>query len=141
MGRVLATAASGLGVLALWAGAAAASPASGLWRTTENGGIVEVVDCGGGICGRVVTSERIKADPTIKDAYNKNPALRGRPIKGLALFEGMTGGPQVWKGKVYNPADGGTYSGTVKLVDAERLSLRGCIVFPLCKTQTWTRVR
>lgn len=125
----------------LAAGSAAASPASGRWRTAEDGGVVEVSDCGVSVCGRVVSSKRIVADPMIKDVYNKNPALRDRLIKGVALFEDMHGGPAVWKGRVYNPADGGTYSGTVTLIDAGTLKLRGCIIFPLCKTQTWTRLR
>ncbi|MGF1464462.1 MAG: DUF2147 domain-containing protein [Maricaulaceae bacterium] len=43
-------------------------------------------------------------------------------------------------GEVYNPADGGTYSGSVWLTDAGVLKLKGCIVWPACKTQAWTRV-
>ena len=122
------------------AGAAWASPASGTWRTPENAGVVEVADCGGGICGRLVTSERIAADPTLKDRNNRDPALRTRTLKGMALFEGMTGGPAEWKGKVYNPVDGKTYSGSVRLVSADTLKLTGCIIYPLCKTQTWKRI-
>lgn len=118
-----------------------ASPASGRWRTAENAGVVEVSDCGGGICGRLITSTRLEADPTLKDRNNKDPALRSRTLKGMALFEGMTGGPSLWKGKVYNPVDGKTYSGSVKLAGADTLKLTGCIVFPLCKTQTWTRIK
>ena len=132
----------GAGLMVLLAASSAlASAASGRWRTAENGGVVEVIDCGEAVCGRVVSSLQITADPEIKDAYNKNPALRGRLIKGVALFEDMRGGPTLWKGRVYNPADGGTYSGTVTLISADALRLRGCIVFPLCKTQTWTRIR
>ncbi|MBE7217070.1 MAG: DUF2147 domain-containing protein [Caulobacteraceae bacterium] len=122
------------------AGAASASPVAGRWRTLENEGVVDVYDCDGGVCGRVVTSRRILADPGLKDAYNKDRSLRSRPIKGLAIFQDMRGGPTVWKGRVYNPGDGGTYSGTLTLVDANTLKLRGCIVFPLCKTQVWTRM-
>ena len=121
--------------------ARAASPASGRWSTPENNGVVEVSECGAGVCGAVVTSDRIKADPGLKDAYNKTIALRTRPIQGLQIFHEMTGGPEIWKGRVYNPADGGTYSGSVRLVSADRMKLTGCIVWPLCKSETWTRLK
>ena len=44
-------------------------------------------------------------------------------------------------GTLYNPDDGGTYKGRLMPTDAGHLAVRGCIVWPLCKTQTWTRVR
>ena len=62
-------------------------------------------------------------------------------MKGLPLFEDLTGGPKVWRGKVYNPVDGGIYSGSVTLTSADTLKLTGCIIWPLCKTQVWNRVR
>lgn len=121
--------------------AEAASPAAGRWSAPENNGVIEVSECGAGVCGVVVTSDRIKADPDLKDAFNKDVSMRTRPIKGLQIFHEMTGGPQVWRGRVYNPADGGTYSGSVRLVRADRLKLTGCIIWPLCKSETWTRLK
>jgi uncharacterized protein (DUF2147 family) len=48
----------------------------------------------------------------------------------------------VWSsGQVYNAEDGKTYSGKITPLGANQLKLRGCVFFPLCKTQTWTRVR
>ena len=44
-------------------------------------------------------------------------------------------------GSVYNPADGRTYRGTITMTGDNSLRLRGCIVAPLCKTQTWTRIQ
>ena len=124
---------------------AAAAPGTdavvGRWRTPEDAAVVDVQACGGDLCGYIVTSNRLRIDPTQKDVRNKNPALRGRAIKGVALFDHMTAGPGDWKGKVYNPADGGLYAGTIRLVDADTLSLQGCIAWPLCKSQTWRRLR
>ena len=127
-----------------WAATAAAADAgsvAGRWRTPENSAVVEIAPCGSELCGAIVTSARLKADPTLKDQHNKDPALRDRPIKGLPLFEHMAGGPTLWTGKVYNPVDGGLYAGTVKVVDADTLRLQGCLVWPLCKAQTWRRAR
>lgn len=132
-------------VVAAWAmataGQAAASPASGRWLTPENDGVIEVADCGAGICGAVVTSERLKTQPDTKDALNKDASLRDRPIRGLEIIHEMIGGPEVWKGRVYNPADGGTYSGSLRLVSADRMKLTGCLVWPACKSETWTRLK
>ena len=37
--------------------------------------------------------------------------------------------------------DGKTYKAKVTPIDANTLKVRGCVFVPLCKTQTWTRVR
>ena len=62
-------------------------------------------------------------------------------MKGLMVIWGMSGGPAEWKGgHAYNPRDGRTYTGAMRLVDADTLSMSGCIVFPICASQTWKRV-
>ncbi|MDP1632609.1 MAG: DUF2147 domain-containing protein [Caulobacter sp.] len=121
--------------------ASAASPA-GMWQTPEDHGLVEVYDCGGKLCGRIVTSDKLKAQPDLKDAANKDPALRDRPLKSLVLMRNFDGGPVRWRdGAIYRPQDGGTYKGSMELVDPNTLKLTGCVVAPLCKTQVWKRVK
>jgi uncharacterized protein (DUF2147 family) len=121
--------------------AGAASPV-GLWRTGDNHGLVEVYACGGAICGRILSSDEIKGDPTLKDVNNREPALRNRPLKGLVFMTGFAGGPPRWSGgALYRPSNGGTYHGSIELTDANTLKLKGCIIAPLCASQTWTRVR
>jgi uncharacterized protein (DUF2147 family) len=120
----------------------AASPADGLWRTASKNGEVRLSDCGAALCGKLVGSDGITANPTLADTENKDPALRTRLLKDLPMLQGFTGGPTEWKGgTVYNPEDGGTYKGAIKLIDTDTLKLTGCIVFPLCKTQTWKRAK
>ena len=122
--------------------ALAASPAEGLWQTETNGGQVQIYECGPALCGKLVTSNGIKADPNMKDTKNKDASLRNRPLKDLVLLQGFTGGPSEWKGgSVYKADDGKIYKGSMKLVGANQLKLTGCIVAPLCKTQTWTRIK
>jgi len=131
--------------LMLTAGAAptlAAGEASpiGVWKTPDDNGQIEIFACGGKLCGRIVTSAQIRANPGLKDSANKDPALRNRPLKGLVLMTGFSGGPARWTGgAIYRPQDGGTYQGTIDLVDAGTLKLKGCVVAPLCQTQTWKR--
>jgi uncharacterized protein (DUF2147 family) len=119
-----------------------AQDVTGLWQTQTNGGQVEISHCGNSLCGKLVTSDHIKSDPTIKDEKNKDASLRGRPLKNMQMLYDFTGGPAKWTGgKVYNAADGGTYSGTITMTSASELKLKGCIVAPLCKTEKWTRIK
>ncbi len=121
--------------------AAAATPANGVWRTTEDGGQVEISDVDGAITGRLLTSARLAANPGQLDERNADPARRTRTLKGMELFAGMTGKAPLWRGRVYNPADGKTYSGSVTLVNATALKLTGCVAAVFCRSQTWTRLR
>ncbi|WAC61419.1 DUF2147 domain-containing protein [Brevundimonas sp. SL130] len=127
--------------------AALASPAlagdpTGLWQTPTNGGQVRIARCGQALCGTLVTSNTIRADANARDTENRDAAQRSRPLRNLPMLTGFTGGPTEWRnGSVYNPADGRTYRGTITLTGDNSLNLRGCVVAPLCKTQTWTRVQ
>ncbi|NIJ21797.1 uncharacterized protein (DUF2147 family) [Sphingomonas naasensis] len=126
---------------------AAAAPQStdsaiGRWRTETRGGIVEIQRCGASICGRLLTSDKIRTDPNLKDANNSNAALRGRPLRGLQILAGFTRSGDGWTGgKIYNAEDGKTYGADVTPAGPDTLKVRGCVFKPFCKTQTWTRVR
>ena len=123
-------------------GQAFAADVAGVWQTPTAGGQVEISHCGDHLCGKLLTSNNIKANPELKDVRNKDEAQRGRLLKGLPMLSGFKGGPTKWTdGKVYNPDDGGTYSGTIEMLSTDTLKLKGCIVVPLCTTQEWTRVK
>jgi len=94
----------------------------GKWRTPSKHGVVELGRCGESVCGRLVDSDGLKTNPDLRDANNK--------AKGNEWVEGQ----------IYNPEDGGTYKATITPSGANSLKLKGCIVWPLCKTQTWTRI-
>jgi uncharacterized protein (DUF2147 family) len=131
----------GAALFGLAGAASAAAGPEGLWNTPVHHGVVEVYDCGAAICARIVTSDNLKRDPTERDVKNKDPALRDRPLKGLTIMTDFKGGPTEWKdGHAYDPEDGGVYHGSMKLVDLDTMRLTGCIIFPLCQTQTWIRV-
>lgn len=121
----------------------AAEPESvlGTWRTPSRHGVVEIERCGTSICGRLVDSDNIRNNPELRDVNNKDQTKRGRRLKGLQILGSFAREQDKWTGgTVYNPEDGGTYRGTITPVDARTLKLKGCIVWPLCKTQTWTRI-
>jgi uncharacterized protein (DUF2147 family) len=119
-----------------------ADTAVGRWKTETKNGIVEIQRCGPSICGRLVTSDLLRQQPDLKDANNADAAQRARPLKGLMLISGFTADDGAWTGgQIYNPDDGRTYKAKVTPIDANQLKVRGCVFVPLCKTQTWTRVR
>lgn len=137
----------GLAALTL---AATATPVSaqeasivGRWRTTAENGVVEIQRCGTSYCGQLVDAAPLRRNPDQKDVRNHNQRLRDRPLQGLAVLRNFSGGPTVWNGgPLYDPNSGqNAGSGTLTLVNANRLSVRGCIAPLLCRTQTWTRVQ
>ena len=126
------------------AASAALSPdtALGRWQTETRHGIVEVERCGASICGKLIGSDGLRANPNLLDVNNKDVSLRGRRMMNLQFMNGFTRGDGGWTGGViYNGDDGGTYKATITPIDADHLKVRGCIMWPLCKSQTWTRVR
>jgi uncharacterized protein (DUF2147 family) len=131
-----------LATLALPARAMAAPSPIGRWQTAERGGVVEIFACGAALCGRIAGGPQLDAHPDQRDINNPDPALRSRLLKGLVFMTGFTGGPAEWKGgKIYRATNGKSYTGSVALVGADILKLTGCIVSPLCQTQTWRRIR
>ncbi len=124
------------------ASAAMASPASGVWHVPDKNSTIQVYDCGAAICGRVLDSDDLRANPDKRDAKNSDASLKTRRIKGLVIMTGLSGGPTEWAGgSVYDPTSGHTYHGSFTLVGADTAHLKGCIIGPLCRTDTWTRAR
>jgi uncharacterized protein (DUF2147 family) len=115
---------------------------SGLWKLPDNNVIVRIHACGPSVCGNLVSADKLKSNPQLKDKMNKDESQRARPVRGLPVLFGFTGGPAKWSdGKVYNPDDGRTYKSEMTLADADTLKLTGCVVKPLCKSTTLTRAR
>ena len=114
----------------------------GTWKTQTRNGTVNVAKCGSSICGTIITSDLLAQKPDQADVLNKDESLRGRKLKGLQIVQGGQWDGSAWTGgTVYNPDDGRTYSGKITPVDANHLKLRGCVFYPLCKTETWTRIQ
>lgn len=115
----------------------------GRWRTSAENGVVSIERCGATLCGRLVDATPLRANPDQRDVRNRNAELRTRPLKGLAVLRGFSGGPRVWTGgPLYDPDSGQTAStGTLTLTGDDTLAVRGCIARLLCRTQTWTRAR
>jgi uncharacterized protein (DUF2147 family) len=126
---------------AFWASPAVAQSADdafGTWRHPDNGSLIEIYKCGGGLCAKVAKV----ADAGRKDDKNPDPKLRSRPVVGVIIMNGAKKtGDKTWAGKLYNTQDGDTYNGTVTVVSKSTLKLEGCVLGGMiCQGPTWTRV-
>jgi uncharacterized protein (DUF2147 family) len=117
---------------------------AGRWATEGFGSIVEFRPCAsaaGEMCGRIVWLWAAAPGGRARlDQRNPDPSLKGRPLVGVEIVSGLRQtAPGVWTdGRLYNPDDGRTYAGTVRLRDGQ-LELRGCTISVVCKNQTWRR--
>ncbi len=119
----------------------AGTPADGLWRAESGGGVIELHACGDALCGRVSDSNDLKLNPLLKDNANPKAELRYRFIRGMDILHGFKGGPVQWtNGRIYNPGNGKTYTGSLTLLDPDHIKLSGCLIYPLCKSQVWRRI-
>lgn len=116
-------------------GTARAADMNGLWLTETGASRVRIEPCGTGICGTLAS-----APGTALDARNPDPALRTRSVVGVQVFEAPRAEGGSYAGTLYNPSDGKTYSGTMRLIGPNTLEVSGCVLGVFCKRQTWTRV-
>ena len=133
MGRAFAAAA----LLCVGGGSALAQDVNGLWLTERGLSRVRVARCGADLCGTIIGTAR-----EANDTRNPDLALRGRSLVGVQLLAGARREGETWTGRLYNPLDGRTYVGKMRLTGPDTLELAGCILGGLiCQAQTWTRLR
>jgi uncharacterized protein (DUF2147 family) len=126
-------AAFGLVMLALPASAQPADP-SGTWLTQSGDTRVRIAKCGAEYCGTIASSTYQK------DTNNADPKLRDRNIVGVQMIWGLKPDGDSLTGQLYNPQDGKTYTGKLKVTSPKTLQLSGCVFGGLiCKSQTWTK--
>ena len=112
----------------------------GFWHVPGSAFQIQITPCGAALCGILLNSNRIKADPNVRDEKNKNPALRGRLLRGITMLQGFTGGPTKWNGTVYLPGDGQFHKASLTVSDVDTISLTGC-QGPFCMTQVFKRLK
>jgi len=136
-----------LGAMALGQGAHA-QPAAGLsgnWATRGFGSVVQFRPCADDAatsCGRIIWLWEANDEhgrPRV-DSRNPDRTLRARSLVGVEIVRGLREtAPGVWsEGALYNPDDGRTYTGTIRIRNGA-LELRGCALNVFCQTQVWRR--
>jgi len=106
----------------------------GVWRNPSGAVDVEVTPCGEAACGRVV-----RADAAAQAAARRS----GTPqMVGLEIFRDLKLSKDgAWRGKVFAPDVGRTFSGSARVLEGDRMRAKGCALAGLiCKSQLWTRL-
>lgn len=106
----------------------------GIWSNPQGSVHIKAHPCGTSMCGTVVWANA-KAQ---QDARKGGTAS----LIGAQLFRDFVHErDDVWRGKVFVPDIGKTFSGTVTVIDARTLKGSGCLLGGIvCKSQTWTRI-
>jgi uncharacterized protein (DUF2147 family) len=119
--------------------ALAAEPILGRWVTGEKDAVVAIRKCGRALCG---TIERFLIPPAggndQRDINNSDPAKRNRKLIGTAVLTGLTADAEAWRGQVYDPKTGRTYTSEVRRKGNGTLEVKGCFG-PICQTQVWKK--
>lgn len=119
----------------------------GTWYAEGGAAKVELTDCGGELCGRVVwlRSPFDEHGCELRDSYNPEDSKRNRPVLGLEILAGLVRDDETaghWSGgEIYDPSSGNTYRATLTMIDVNRLVVRGYLGIPLLGRSThWFRV-
>lgn len=119
--------------------AQAADPIGGRWVTEEKDAVIAIRRCGKALCG---TLERFLVLPAggndQRDVNNSDPAKRERKLLGLPILLGLTEDKDLWRGQIYDPKSGRTYTSEVRRKGPGALEVKGCFG-PLCRTQEWRK--
>jgi uncharacterized protein (DUF2147 family) len=97
-------------------------PIYGVWLRDGHEERLEFYDCDGKLCAR-------------EDAV---VSIYGGPPK-IVLRSATKAGNNQWKGDLFNPENGKTYSGKIHYSPPDQLTLTGCLIAFLCLSETWTR--
>jgi uncharacterized protein (DUF2147 family) len=111
----------------------------GLWNTPVDKSQVRVASCGEDVCGYVISSTRLTVEPDQKDVHNPDVGLRGRLIRNLKIMQIHPAEDDQFRGWVYDPKSGHTYRVVVRMRPGDHLVLTGCLLGPLCGSQSWDR--
>ncbi|KIC39596.1 DUF2147 domain-containing protein [Leisingera sp. ANG-M7] len=123
---------AGMAVAVGLAGAAAADPVLGVWKTQADDGSyahIRMAKCGAAVCGKIART------------FNSEGEYKSPNIGKTLVIDMVPNGDGSYEGKVWRPSNDKIYIGKMDLAGSS-LALRGCVVGGLiCSKQTWTRVQ
>lgn len=123
--------------------ASAQADPRGLWLA-QDGAKVRVGPCGGSLCA-TIAEPKSRVDPSTgqpwTDKNNHDPALRNRPLVGVAVMWGLRpDGPGKWSGTLYNNDNGDTYNGHLLELGPRTIRIEGCVI-GICGGQNLSRIQ
>jgi len=117
----------------------------GTWTNEDKEARFEIFNCGEKLCGKIAWLKEPMRNGKLKtDDNNPDLKLRNRPIQNMVFLKDFTyTGDNKWEnGSIYDPKSGKTYSCYIKMLDKNKMEVKGYIGISLIgRAQTWTRVQ
>lgn len=115
----------------------------GVWLTPAKDAKIEIFQKESYFYGKMIwlTPEVDERGQPLTDTENPDPAKRNRKLEGLEIISNLTYADDKWKGTIYDPESGKTYSSQIKLANENTLEVLGYVGTPLLGIkQIWKRI-
>lgn len=115
----------------------------GTWTNADKEAKFEIFECGAKLCGKIAWIKNPNQDDKPKlDVNNPDSKLRNRPILGMVFMKDFAFDENgKWdNGTIYDPKSGKTYSCYIRVLDKNKIEVKGYIGVSLIgRSQIWTR--
>lgn len=116
----------------------------GIWANADKEARFQIYKCGEKLCGKIIWLKEplLNGKPKI-DSKNPDEKKREQPILGMVFLKSFEQvGENKWdNGTIYDPQSGKTYSCYMKMLDKNKMEVKGYIGIALVgRSQIWTRV-
>lgn len=122
-----------------------ASDIVGSWVTEENKSIVKIFEKDNKYYGKIIWLKEPNDDQGNEKTDKENPIekLRSRKLIDMVIMFDFAFDGEKWdNGKVYDPKNGNTYSGTLRMRTDDIIDLRGYVGISLIgRTSSWIRYK
>lgn len=116
----------------------------GTWTNEEKEARFQIYNCGEKLCGKIIwLKEPLENGKPKVDKKNPDAQLRDRPTLGMVFMKNFSfEGDNKWdNGTIYDPKSGKTYSCYMKILNKDKMEVKGYIGISLVgRSQIWTRV-
>ncbi|WP_186757972.1 DUF2147 domain-containing protein [Echinicola salinicaeni] len=115
----------------------------GLWLTEDEEAKVLIYKNEGAYFGKIAWLKKERENGKIrKDVNNKDPQLRNQSLSKIHLIQALEYDDGKWSGgEIYDPESGESYQCLVKLIDKDRVEVRGYLGLPTFgKSLFWKRI-
>jgi uncharacterized protein (DUF2147 family) len=119
-------------LLLLTAAQAPATSIEGRWKSPGGNSIIDIAQCGGGLCGTVAWAS----------AQAQQAAKKGTDqLIGAQILTSLAErGAGRWQGKLFIPDKNMRVTAKLQLVSPQQLKVSGCLAGgALCKSELWNR--
>jgi uncharacterized protein (DUF2147 family) len=114
----------------------------GIWLTAEKDAKIEISQRESRFYGKMIwlTPNVDENGNPLTDTENPDASKRNRKLEGLEIISNLVYADGKWKGKIYDPESGKTYSSEIKLVNEDTLELTGYVGLPMFgRTLIWKK--